>query len=194
VPCWINTATLRRLAQAHRGRTTESKTQFPNASQQGIFDRLVHGWNTNNALADAENLGAHCGVEFRHPFFDRRLIEFMLAVPWEQRWLGGWSKRILRVALTGILPELVRKRKDKARFACIMAGEFRARQAKKAAELLRTSFLGKLGVIHPHRLRQLFESYRLGKSRFLTNNDCVVLFWLELWCRSAEYSSKSGEP
>lgn len=46
-------------------------------------------------------------VEARHPFTDRRLVDYILAippVPWSIR------KHILRVAMTGLLPEAVRQR------------------------------------------------------------------------------------
>jgi asparagine synthetase B (glutamine-hydrolysing) len=35
---------------------------------------------------------------------DRRLAEFAMGIPEEQRWLGTQSKRVLRDAMTGLLP------------------------------------------------------------------------------------------
>jgi asparagine synthase (glutamine-hydrolysing) len=46
-------------------------------------------------------------VEVRHPFFDRRLLEFLLAIP-PLPWFG--SKELLRTALRGLLPDQVRLR------------------------------------------------------------------------------------
>jgi asparagine synthase (glutamine-hydrolysing) len=59
------------------------------------------------------HLAAHTGVEARHPFHDRRLIEFCLGLPGEQRLNGGWSRLIQRRAMAGILPEEIRWRRDK---------------------------------------------------------------------------------
>jgi asparagine synthase (glutamine-hydrolysing) len=192
VPSWINTTTLRHSDLLDGKRLLVSKIRFPSLCQQVIYDQLVHGWATNNALAEIQNLGAHFGIELRHPFYDRRVVEFLLAIPWEQRWHGGLHKRILRAGLAGILPELIRKRKDKAPFACIMEGEFRARQADKAERLLQTSVLGELGIIRGSRLRRLFKSYRSGDNRALSNFNFLMVFWLELWCRSKEFGSKGG--
>lgn len=53
-------------------------------------------------------------IEICHPFFDKRLIEFCLALPPNQKLRLGWSRWVLRSAMMGILPEEVRMRKDKA--------------------------------------------------------------------------------
>jgi asparagine synthase (glutamine-hydrolysing) len=46
-------------------------------------------------------------VEVRHPFFDRRLIEYLLAIP-PMPW--SFDKTIVRLAMRGSLPEPVRRR------------------------------------------------------------------------------------
>ncbi|MBI5247977.1 MAG: asparagine synthetase B [Desulfomonile tiedjei] len=55
-------------------------------------------------------------VELRHPFRDTRLMEFCLALPPEQKLSQGWPRRLLRMAMAGILPDEVRWRTDKADF------------------------------------------------------------------------------
>ena len=47
-------------------------------------------------------------VELRYPFRDRRLIEFVLALPAYQLYSQGLHKYILRTAMQDILPDLVR--------------------------------------------------------------------------------------
>ncbi len=66
------------------------------------------------ALETFEKLGAAVGVEPRFPFFDRRLIEFCISLPAEQRLYGGWTRSIFRRAMTDILPPEVQWRTDKA--------------------------------------------------------------------------------
>jgi asparagine synthase (glutamine-hydrolysing) len=46
-------------------------------------------------------------VEVRHPFFDRRLVEYLLAIP-PMPW--AFDKTIVRLAMRGSLPEPVRRR------------------------------------------------------------------------------------
>jgi asparagine synthase (glutamine-hydrolysing) len=53
-------------------------------------------------------------IEARYPFFDRRLIEFCLSIPAEQKLHDGWTRAIMRRAMEGILPGEVQWRVDKA--------------------------------------------------------------------------------
>lgn len=79
-----------------------------------------HHWNSlttglfSNMHEQVEKLSAAYGVEPRHPFFDRRLIEFCVALPPGQRIYKGWTRSIFRFAMEGILPPDVQWRVDKA--------------------------------------------------------------------------------
>ena len=53
------------------------------------------------------------GVEPGHPFLDRRLVAFSIALPGEQKLAQGWPKAILRRAMAGRLPDAVRWRRGK---------------------------------------------------------------------------------
>lgn len=53
------------------------------------------------------------GIEPRDPFLDRRVVDFCLALPDEQRIGSGWPKVLLRRAMAGRLPEAVRWRVGK---------------------------------------------------------------------------------
>jgi asparagine synthase (glutamine-hydrolysing) len=59
------------------------------------------------ALERYDRVASAYSIELRHPFLDRRLIEFCLAMPWKQKRSKGWSKVVLRRAMAGILPETV---------------------------------------------------------------------------------------
>lgn len=61
------------------------------------------------------NSMAH-SVEARVPFLDYRLVEFALGLPDEFKLREGTTKRVLRGAMKGILPEPVRSRQDKMGF------------------------------------------------------------------------------
>jgi asparagine synthase (glutamine-hydrolysing) len=55
------------------------------------------------------------GVEGRYPFFDRRLVEYCLSLPSDQKLGGGYSRVVARRAMTGILPDAVRWRAGKGK-------------------------------------------------------------------------------
>ncbi len=56
-------------------------------------------------------------VEARVPFLDHRLVEFAFGLPARIKFRGGYTKRVLRDAMEGILPEPVRMRSRKMGFA-----------------------------------------------------------------------------
>lgn len=68
----------------------------------------------SSVLENLEKISASFGIEVRYPFFDRRLIEFCIALPPGQRTYRGWTRSIFRHAMKGILPDDVRWRVTKS--------------------------------------------------------------------------------
>ena len=56
------------------------------------------------------------GIEVRMPFLDWRLVTFAFSLPDESKIGGGFTKRILREAMRGIMPESLRTRRSKIGF------------------------------------------------------------------------------
>jgi asparagine synthase (glutamine-hydrolysing) len=77
-------------------------------TQAANLTMLLH-WEDRNSMAH--------GIEARVPFLDHRLVEFAIALGDRHKIAGGDTKRVLRRAMTGILPEIVRNRRDKLGFA-----------------------------------------------------------------------------
>ena len=125
-----------------------------------MYECLFFGWNATVA-SDMRNLfDARFNIEARYPFFDRRMVQFLMAIPEEQRWNCQWPKAVLRQAMTGILPETVRRRMDKAEFSPVIDLELRERQVDKIEKLVRESILVKLGIVDAAGLKLIFESYK----------------------------------
>lgn len=159
--------------------------QFKTVAQQSMCDRLDHGWNLNVAMARTEAFASHFSIECRHPFFDRRLVEFMIAVPEEQRWFGSCRKTILRRAMVEILPESIRCRNNKANFTPVVDREFKVRQGDKALQIIGTAILGDLGLINIVELQKLYKRYQHEPVPFFIRKACQNAVSLELWYRSA---------
>ena len=85
-----------------------------------------------------------------------------MAIPEEQRWNCQWPKAVLRQAMTGILPETVRRRMDKAEFSPVFDLELRERQADKIEKLVQESILVRMGIVDATGLASIFESYKQG--------------------------------
>jgi asparagine synthase (glutamine-hydrolysing) len=55
-------------------------------------------------------------IEARVPFLDHRLVEYALRLPTVSKLRGAETKSVMRRALAGTLPEMVRSRRDKIGF------------------------------------------------------------------------------
>jgi asparagine synthase (glutamine-hydrolysing) len=77
-------------------------------TQSSNLAMLLH-WEDRNSMAH--------GIEARVPFLDHRLVEFSLGLGDRHKMVGGDTKRVLRRAMQGILPEMIRNRRDKLGFA-----------------------------------------------------------------------------
>ncbi|MBE9213093.1 lasso peptide isopeptide bond-forming cyclase [Plectonema cf. radiosum LEGE 06105] len=90
-----------------------------NRSTQPFTEREKHWRNITSGILTQglETLDIYAAAfsqEARHPFMDKRLIEFCLSLPAEQKLNKGWSRLIMRRAMKNILPEQVRNRRTKA--------------------------------------------------------------------------------
>ena len=87
--------------------------------RDALFKRLYtdfHFTELPTNLRDFDRLSMAHGVEVRSPFMDWRLVMFTFSLPSGSKLGGGFTKRILRDALKGILPEPIRQRTRKLGF------------------------------------------------------------------------------
>jgi asparagine synthase (glutamine-hydrolysing) len=75
----------------------------------------LHSWSFTNGVLPfffehSGRLAATLGVEARHPFSDRRVIEFFLSLPLHMKTYAPVPKRVIREGMRGVLPEMVRGR------------------------------------------------------------------------------------
>ncbi|MBT9314730.1 lasso peptide isopeptide bond-forming cyclase [Leptothoe spongobia] len=85
----------------------------PGAVRRKHWQSLTEGVLSVN-LEAVDRCAAAFGLEARHPFLDRRLVEFCLAVPSDQKFRRGFGRIIMRQGLNNILPKAVQWRGDKA--------------------------------------------------------------------------------
>jgi len=86
----------------------------------------------------AENFHANrAGIDLRHPYRDRRLVEFMLAVPASQLFGENRGKRIVRDAMEGLLPDRVLAREHPTLLTPLAHRGVREREQERVISLLR---------------------------------------------------------
>jgi asparagine synthase (glutamine-hydrolysing) len=143
-----------------------------------------------NVLEYADRMSMAHALELRAPFCDRRLIEFSLSVPFNQKFRFGQSKWILREAMKSTLPQAVLKRK-KLGFNpptnAWLRGELRA----LASTLLGPDGILKRGLFRPVELQRLLEQHCEGV------RDVSLKMWaliaLEIWFRLYQDSTDVDE-
>lgn len=64
-------------------------------------------------LRNFDKISMQHGIEIRMPFMDYRLVSYVFSLPQSSKIGEGYSKKILRDAMMGILPEEIRLRKNK---------------------------------------------------------------------------------
>jgi asparagine synthase (glutamine-hydrolysing) len=82
---------------------------FCHALMSGASLPMLLRYEDRNSMAHS--------IEARVPFLDHRLVEFTMGLGGQHKLVGGDTKRVLRAAMAGILPEGVRQRRDKLGFS-----------------------------------------------------------------------------
>jgi asparagine synthase (glutamine-hydrolysing) len=129
-------------------------------------------------------------IEPRNPFFDKRLMEFCLAIPPEQKIRRGWTRWIMRRALKGILPEEVRCRGGKS----TLAPNFRHGLLTLDGNVLET-FVNNPNIIGDYvdicTLRETYQIYASSGGRCHSGE---MMIWssipLAIWLASVNNMSK----
>jgi asparagine synthase (glutamine-hydrolysing) len=95
-------------------------------------------------LRNFDRVAMASGVEIRSPLLDWRLVTYAFGLPDTSRIGGGFTKRILRDATSGLLPDDVRLRRDKKGFAPPMLDWLSRGLGDRALEVVHDAeFLGR---------------------------------------------------
>ena len=117
IPPWIRTDFRDRsgLSQWIRDRT--HAPAYPNAHARAFESILEQRMPT--ALLSYNRISSQYSVEGLHSYWDVRIVDFLLRVPPEQKWSRGVTKRIVRSAMAGIVPEPILQRRVRSNFPAL---------------------------------------------------------------------------
>jgi asparagine synthase (glutamine-hydrolysing) len=115
---------------------------------------LLH-WEDRNSMAHS--------VEARVPFLDHRLVEFAIALGDRHKMVGGDTKRVLRRAMTGILPDVVRDRRDKLGFATPESEWFRGPLREAVVAGIEQTLARYPGLLNPAGVRARADDMLCGR-------------------------------
>jgi asparagine synthase (glutamine-hydrolysing) len=191
VPRWISARFARRTNLLDRIKEPACP-RFPTFAQQDIYRVLSSGWRIH-ALEMEDRCSASHGVEQWHPLSDRRILEFALAIPEDQRWSQSQTKFVLRNACKEILPESVRLRNTKAEFSSVF---FKAFESHGGRHLFRDLSISSLGWIQEtevlRKYRDMEEHYRLGNTGY-AKHTCPLwmVAGINFWYEAISWRAKS---
>lgn len=124
------------------------------------------------------------GLETRLPFYDRDLVEFGARIPAHLKLEGvERTKRLFRVAMEGVLPDVINHRKDKLGHSVPFKNWLRERgplSEQIAATLASQSFVGR-GLFRQAAVARMLDEHRARRHNH--SHRIWALFMLEHWLR-----------
>jgi asparagine synthase (glutamine-hydrolysing) len=156
IPDFIRPEWAQRIALADRWRDSTSPVDPPGFAQKQRYAVFAHARRHiahDTILAFSENNG----VEMRHPLHDLRLAHFFMGAAGRMLRRNGEKKYILREAMRGTLPELVRTRQDKAIFIVSLIDAIAERFRECPPQQLLPA---KLGWVDGDKIAAMFEPAR----------------------------------
>ncbi len=116
------------------------------------------------ALEVHDSAAAAFAIEKRYPFWDRRVVEFCLSLPGEQKLFHGWTRMVMRRAMDNILPKKVQWRGGKMDFTPSLSYGLKTFEQDMLARII----IDNPGVIEKYVnvnvLRQSYQRFLSGES------------------------------
>lgn len=158
---------------------------------------MVHSGSRIQPLEWWDRLATMAGcVEVRHPFCDRRVVEFACSIPDDQM-AAEEPKGLMRAALGDRLPTLVRRRRDKADFATLINYRLAVADAEEMRKLFDDPCLEQLGIVNGASARNAYDVYRRRYGADLADKSGPDTVWellsLEAWLRSSLDRTRARE-
>lgn len=143
--------------------------------RENQINMIGHYRTNGRRLLNFGTFVGHEKIEMRAPFFDRRIIEFCLALPADMKVRGGYRRYMTRAAMQGTLPETLRWRTDKTPYSPDFHIRYnrQLKQARDAVErCVRTPLIDE--VVDVNRLLKLLD-YRMTGNRGNTPQEFAAM-------------------
>ena len=123
----------------------------------------------------------HFSIEARVPFLDYRVVEYLASLPLDQKVRGGVTKRVLRRAIRGIVPEAIRCRMDKMGFVTPEEVWMKRELAPFVEEVFASASFRSRPYWDADAVAADFARFRAGKAPY--SWEVFRIFVTELWLR-----------
>ena len=183
-PALIEPDFARRIDLNERIRSKNGASSFKNFARQDMWDSATGGWQALRFEMENQD-DAEFAIETRSPLNDRRIVEFALALPENQRWRRGESKFILREAMRGLIPEKVRTRRTKADFSHLFPQAYQVLHGERIFNSLAVAETGWINAAQASKLYQeTAQLYAADNDKYMAYTWTLwMIFGVELWYR-----------
>ncbi len=117
-----------------------------------LFDDF-HYYSLPVNLRDFDRAAMQNSIEIRMPFMDYRLVSYMFSLPEESKIGTGYTKRIIRDAMIGIVPEQIRTRTLKIGIGSPIAEWTSGPLKEFIADSVHSEKLKNIGIFNPNEIR-----------------------------------------
>lgn len=164
-----------------------------------VLDHPYQSWLKNRTYQDIFRETAPCclraedrnceaaGLSHADPFFDYRLVEFMFRVPGHMKIRDGVTKRLLREAMRGILPEETRTRVKKTGWNAPAHVWFSGKTLEQLQDMVASRAFRERGLYDIKRVQELIAEHRsIIETGAVKENHMMFLWQLlnaEMWLR-----------
>jgi asparagine synthase (glutamine-hydrolysing) len=186
MPQWLDQQFVARTSLRERLISPADSFGFRLPSQKAQWDIL----STAISMTFAEHYWDRGGIEVRLPYLHLPLVEFLLAIPFDQKIRPGEPRSLQRRSLRDVLPQRIARRKgkrgtDEAFFRSL------AREWPKLKALFADPYVCARGYAQPDLLREAFDRARRGSEIYTSALSSLIS--IEFWLRALErHRSKAG--
>ena len=140
-----------------------------------------------HVLEVLDRAAAAFSIEPRYPFWDRRLVEYCLALPAEQKLRKGWTRFVMRKGMHGVLPPEIQWRPRKANMGHNFDRAMRTFENDRVRQVIVEDPSAIEGYVNVDALRGAYDRFAAGSS---SDGADVMAIWravtLALWLQSAK--------
>lgn len=180
VPEWLDQKLARKMRLRERTLLPRDPYGFEDPGkriQSGAFQQLIR-------MIASGGYAERDGIELRSPLLYQPLVEFSLAIPFEQKLRPGEVRSLMRRALRNDLPEKVLNRPGKGEISEAMHKGL-LRQSSRIDSLLADPLVCSLGYVDRERLRSAVSLAKHGAK--LNVGALLKTISLEIWLQSFQH-------
>jgi asparagine synthase (glutamine-hydrolysing) len=174
----------KRIQLNERIRDRKNSHNLKSFARQDIWDSATGGWQALRFELENHD-DAEFGIETRNPMNDRRVVEFALALPENQRSRHGELKFILREAMRELIPEKVRARQTKAGFSHLFPQAYQVLDGERIFNSLAVVEMGWINAAQASKIyRDMAQLYAMDNDKYIRYTWTLwMIFGVELWFR-----------